>query len=74
MLAATFAMAPHYRFRLTRGQEAHGATQAAAFELIAHTAELNASKFALHGNKTRFPPLDLSLVGQMSGNCLLVPF
>ena len=61
MLAATFAMAPHYRIRLTRGQEAHGATQAAAFELIAHTAELNASKFALHGNKILGKPVFLRL-------------
>jgi hypothetical protein len=63
MLAATFAVAPHHRFRLTRGHEAYGATQAAAFELIAHAAELSASKFALHGIKdpreTRLPPVPL---------------
>jgi len=41
-------MAPRHRFRLTGGHEAHGAAQAAAFELIAHAAELSASKFALH--------------------------
>jgi hypothetical protein len=51
MLPTTFAMAPHHRFRLTSGQEAYGAAQAAAFELIAHAAELSASKLALHGNK-----------------------
>jgi hypothetical protein len=49
MFPATFAMAPHYRFRLTGGHEAHGAAKAASLELIAHTAELSASKFALHG-------------------------
>jgi hypothetical protein len=49
MLAATFAMAPHYRLRLTGGYEAHSAAQAASLELIAHAAELSASKFALHG-------------------------
>jgi hypothetical protein len=49
MLPATFAMAPRHRFRLTGGHVAHGAAQAAAFELIAHAAELSASKLALHG-------------------------
>ena len=49
MLPATFAMAPHHRFRLAGGHEAYGAAQAAAFELIAHAAELSASKLALHG-------------------------
>ena len=51
MLAATFAMAPRYRFRLTGGHETRRAAQATSLELIAHAAELNASKVALHGNK-----------------------
>ena len=41
MLAATFAMAPHYRFRSTGGYETHGAAEAAALELIAHPMEPN---------------------------------
>lgn len=56
MLAATFAMAPHYRFRLTGGYEAHSAAQAASLELIAHAAEHNASKLALHGNRSPANP------------------
>jgi hypothetical protein len=44
MLAATFAMAPHHRFRLTSGDEAHGAAQAASVKLIAHATELKRFK------------------------------
>ena len=61
MLAATLAVAPHHRFRLTGGHEAYGAAQTAAFELIAHAPELSAAKLALHGNinlaKPAFPRL-----------------
>src|ERR1700680_3311415 len=35
----TLAMAPHHRFRLTGRYEAHGATEAATLELIAHGTE-----------------------------------
>jgi len=49
MLAATFAMAPHDRLRLTGGHEAYRAAQAAAFELIAHATELSAFWVCLHG-------------------------
>jgi hypothetical protein len=61
MLPTTFAMAPHHRFRLTAGHEAYGAAQTAPFELIAHAAELSASKLAVHGKdplETRLPPVD----------------
>jgi hypothetical protein len=49
MLAATFAMTPHHRFRLTGGYEAHGAAQAPSLELVAHAAKISGSKFAPHG-------------------------
>jgi len=53
MLAATFAVAPHHRFRLTGRHEAYGAAEAASLESIAHAAELNVSKAALHGKDPR---------------------
>jgi hypothetical protein len=61
MLAATFAMAPRHRFRLTGGHEAHGAAQATAFKLIAHAAKLSALKLALHGNMNLAKPAFLRL-------------
>ena len=64
MLPATFAMAPRHRFRLTGGHEAYGAAEAAAFELIAHAAELSASELALHGNKILGKPVFLRLAGR----------
>jgi hypothetical protein len=38
---------------LTAGHEAYGAAQTATFELIAHAAELSASKLAVHGKDPR---------------------
>src|SRR5260370_23376261 len=47
VLAATLAMAPRHRFGLPRGHKAHRAAETATLELIAHDAELSASRSGL---------------------------
>src|SRR6266404_4759326 len=50
MLATTLAMAPSHRFRLTGGDEADRAAQAATLKLIAHGTEPPLHRFASQGS------------------------